>query len=136
MLTSENAFGCLNHLGGLFSASLTCSANLKVGMFVGNVAHGFNSRAFHCDFRGISKRLVHVDFKRTFGDLLACKQDGHLKERNKTYPCRKGQKHMLKEVQGACLVRPDDLRNVGDAERLLALIRFHFQLFRTHRCYF
>lgn len=28
-------------------------------------------------------------------------------------------------------MRPDDLRNVGDAERLLALIRFHFQLLRT-----
>lgn len=136
MLTLERAFRCLNYLGGLFTVSLTCSANLKVGGFVGSVAHGFNSRAFHCDFRGVSKRLVHVDFKWTFGDLLACKQDGHLRERNKNHPRRKCQKHILKEVRGTCLVRPDNLRNVGDTERLLALIRFRFQLHRTHRCYF
>lgn len=101
MLTLERAFGCLNHLGGLFSVSLTCSANLKVGGFVGNVAHGFNSRAFHCDFRGVSKRLVHVDFKWTFGDLLACKQDGHLRERN-NLPTQKMPKMHFKRGAG-CL---------------------------------
>lgn len=41
--------------------------------------------------------------------------------------------HFYKKKNGAYLVRSHDLRNICDAESLLALIRLRVQLIDTHR---
>lgn len=86
--------------GGVSEVYPTCGANLEVGGFVGNVAHGFDSRAFHCDLGGVSQRLVHVHFERTLGDLLASEQHSHLREGGKEGE-REGRVIHLENANGA-----------------------------------
>lgn len=66
--------------------SLTCSVDVKVGGFVGDAAHRFDSWAFDRDLGGVAQRFVHVHLKWTFGNRLACKQHRHLGNRNNSYP--------------------------------------------------
>lgn len=66
--------------------SLTCSVNVEVRGFVGDVAHRFDSWTFDGDLRGVSQRLVHSHLEWTFGNLLACEQDCHLGHENNNYP--------------------------------------------------
>lgn len=65
--------------------SLTCSVDVKVGRFVGEVAHGFDSRAFDRDLGGVAERLVHIHLERTFGNWLTGKQHRHLGNKNNKY---------------------------------------------------
>lgn len=67
--------------------SLTCSVDVKVCGFVGDVAHRFDSWAFDRDLGGVAQCLVHVHLKWTFGNRLACKQHRHLGNSNySNYP--------------------------------------------------
>lgn len=75
---------CQSHLLSSVTSvtSLTCSEDLKVGGLVCDVAHRFNSRAFDCNFGGVTQSFVHIHLKWTLGDLLACKQHRHLGHKN------------------------------------------------------
>lgn len=72
----------------LSATSLTCSVDVKVGGFVGDVAQRFDSRALGRDLGGVAQCLVHVHFKWTLGNLLACKQHRHLGNQNKIVTLR------------------------------------------------
>ena len=65
--------------------SLTCSVDVKVGGFVGDVAHRFDSWTFDRDFGGVAERLVHIHLERTFGNWLTGKQHRHLGNKNNKY---------------------------------------------------
>lgn len=84
----------------MLGGSLTCRANIEVGGFVGDVAHGLDAGAFHRDLGGISQRFVHVHLKRTFRNLLARKQHGHLGNRNQSHPLGKFHPAVSRQVQG------------------------------------
>lgn len=79
-------FLSIKHSQMSFAISLTCSVDVKVGGFVGNVAHRFDSWALDRDLGGVAQRLVYVHLKWTFGNLLACKQHRHLRKKHNDYP--------------------------------------------------
>lgn len=114
--------------------SLTCSEDVKVRGFVGDVAHWFDSWAFDRDLGGVAQRFVHIHLKRAFGNLLACKQHRHLGNREIGDPETSGGAKKgfwgVQKTRGADLVRSDDLRNVGDTEGLLAFVQLRLQLLK------
>lgn len=116
----------------LWPICLTCSVDLKVGGFVGDVAHWFNSWAFDRDLGGVAERLIDIHLEWTLGNCLASKQHRHLGNRkNKSSSEWKRLVMARLPTPGTHLVRPDDLRDVGDGVRLLALIWLRLQLMET-----
>lgn len=58
-------------------ASTSC-VDIKVCGLVGNVACRLKSWALGSDLAGVSLSHSHIHLKWTLGDVLSCKQHGHL----------------------------------------------------------
>lgn len=128
---------------------LTCSVDVKVGGFVGDVSRRFDSWAFHRDLGGVTQRFVHVHLKWTLGDLLACEQHGHLGHKNCNYPisfCRQ-QKYFFSKIlhrviidlkQSSVWVRSPWLNSNRVFSVTCAMVtnKYHFKTVKSIRCLF